>query len=679
MEEDVVDDPAGLLQEKGWGSAVQSDGKIEGYYIRSTFCSGQALTRLTGSISEDNRVVFTAVFPGRSEDCAAMGIPFHVEYVDMVESFEGLYDPNKKTVTGTFKAFQDRKYTVVYEGDEDWGYTYYAVDDTGITRTGTFTIDVQPKEFMITFDDGPVPGNTRRIVDALNNIYVDGKPVKAGFFMVGCNDGCEDKGASRVWMDCLPPIPGCGWLAPWPLERWRTKGSVHDNGDIVRYVASRPAEHIIGNHTEHHMWFWWRWPWGSEDVKNEISACDNELKSALAPDGRSPAKVFRPPYFVYNSDVRKGTDPGLQVIMGAGNDRGSAVDSLASSVKDVEDRARDLIQSWHGDEPCVLTFHDISPVTPDNIAEIIRYLRRHEVTVLGENVEEGFTLVHFDPSRLPWRPESLVHQATNIIHPSQTARHTIPLDSTVSAATFNVSWQGSDLDLVLYRPDGTRVDPARALVDSRVKYAERDTYEYYTVSQADAGAWVMVVSSVSVPPEGEKYTITVEGETDLALFAFTDKAEYQLGEWIGIRAELMNAENRMSGASAMARVRRPDASVDDLTLYDDGMHGDENANDGFYANAYGNTSLRGSYEITVTATGSLAIRRYERVSDLTVMVGSIAYSDVDFGAYAVLANRWMACDCMEPAWCDTADLDQSGAVGVFDLRILAERWLELAP
>jgi peptidoglycan/xylan/chitin deacetylase (PgdA/CDA1 family) len=671
MEEDVVDDPAGLLQEKGWGSAVQSDGKIEGYYIRSTFCSGQALTRLTGSISEDNRVVFTAVFPGRGEGCAAMGIPFHVEYVDMVETFEGLYDPEKKTVTGTFKAFQDRKYTVVYQGDEDWGYTYYAVDDTGITRTGTFTIEVQPKEFMLTFDDGPVPGKTKDIIDALKNIKVaNGEPVRAGFFMVGDDPGFPEE------LDY--------YLA---LEFWLAKGSVKKNHAIVQEVA---RYHLVGNHTQHHACFdiwgagsplWWLIYGSTKNYAiNEIEQCNKEISDANI----TPLKLFRPPYFVDNPGVRAACSKeelDFQIILGAGKDRKEAVDigwPFLPSTKDVQEKAKRFIETSGRDEPCVLVFHDFTPAAKD-IAEIVKYLRRHEVRVLGETVEEGFTLVHFDPSRLPWRPGALVHQATNTMHPSKTARHTIPLDSTVSAATFNVSWQGSDLDLVLYRPDGTRVDPARALVDSRVKYGERDTYEYYTVSQPDAGAWVMVVSSVSVPPEGEKYTITVEGDTDLALFAFADKPEFQLGERIDIKAELVNGENRMTGASVMARVRRPDASIDDLTLYDDGMHGDEEAGDGLYASTYGNTSVRGSYEVAVTAGGSLATRRYERVSNLTVMVGSIAYGDVDFGAYAVLANHWMACDCMEPAWCDTADLDQSGAVDILDLCILAERWLEIAP
>jgi hypothetical protein len=321
-------------------------------------------------------------------------------------------------------------------------------------------------------------------------------------------------------------------------------------------------------------------------------------------------------------------------------------------------------------------FHDISTTTANNIAEIIRYLRRHEVEVLNEKVEEGFTLVHFDPGRLPKELDSPVRRAAYTIHQSETVMHSIPIDSTVGTVTFNISWRGSDLDLVLHRPDGTRVDPARALVDSNVKYGERDTYEYYTVSHPSAGVWTMVVSGVNVPLEGEKYTIRVEGDTNLALFAFADNVYYGLNEQIDIKAELVNGEDRVTGSSVVARVRPPDGSVADLTLYDDGTHGDEQANDAFYANAYSNTSLRGSYEITVTAAGSLATGRYERVSALTVLVGSIAYGEVDFGAYAVLADHWMAQNCAEPGWCDTADIDQSGSVNTFDLCLLVERWLD---
>jgi peptidoglycan/xylan/chitin deacetylase (PgdA/CDA1 family) len=507
------------------------------------------------------------------------------------------------------------------------------------------------KQFMLTFDDGPVPGNTENIVNALKNIYVGSEPVKAGFFMVGVGC-CED---SNCYCPCWDP--------------WNPKGSVRANHDLVQMVAQ--AGHFIGVHTQHHPIFkgWFCGlqfeDWSVKEIMLEISQCYEEIKKALNPNEPNDVnlpKIFRPPYFCNTRNVRDAArELDFQIILGAGDERADTVDVGGKQWT----KACHQIQAWHRDEPCVLVFHDTSPSTHKNIAEIIDYLRK-----------KGFTLVHFDPNRLPKEPDSVVHHATNTIHQSETVMHTVSLDSTVSTATFNVSWEGSDLDLVLYKPDGTKIDSNSAMVDPNIKYAERDTYEYYTISNPNSGDWVMEVLGVNVPPEGEKYTIRVEADSNLALFAFTDKPDYGLNEQISIRAELVNDQNSVTGALVIAKVQRPDGSVDNLILYDDGTHGDKDPNDGFYANAYNNTSLRGSYEITVSAIGELTGEQYERASSLTVMVGSIIYGNVDFGAYAVFADHWLAQNCTEPAWCDTADIDQSGEVDIFDLGALVEHWLE---
>jgi peptidoglycan/xylan/chitin deacetylase (PgdA/CDA1 family) len=536
------------------------------------------------------------------------------------------------------------------------GTTYWSADPYD---SDVYLIKVAPeKQFMITFDDGPVPGNTENIVNTLKNIYVDSKPVIAGFFMVGCDSGCEDTGA---------PKPLLGWLAPWPFEWWRTKGSVHGNSEIVQYVVA--AGHIIGNHTQHHMWFDWR-PLSAQDVIDEITACDDELQSAL---NKTPEKIFRPPYFVDNLGVRTGAKMlNYQIIMGAGDNEDAATGDLGlgplfpPSVLTVKKNAANLIQKWDKNYPCVLTFHDISPTTSDHIAEIIEYLQD----------EEGFTLVNFDPSRLPSRLTSLVRQVTDTIHQSEIATHTISLDSTVGTVTFGVSWEGSDLDLVLYKPEGTKIEPNSTLTDPNVKYLVGDTYESYTISDPNPGNWMMEISGVNVPAEEEKYTIRVEADSNMILSAFTDKPDYELNEDVNIVANLVNDENSVTSALVMAKIQCPNGSVDNLTLYDDGTHGDEDPNDGSYANIYNNTSLRGLYKITTSAIGELTGNQYERASSLTIMVGSIIYGKVDFGAYAVLADHWMAKNCTEPDWCDTADLDQNGDVDIFDLAVLAEYWLE---
>jgi peptidoglycan/xylan/chitin deacetylase (PgdA/CDA1 family) len=559
-----------------------------------------------------------------------------------------------------------------YTEAKDYVVSLLLRDNDGLATIVERTIKIKArKEFMLTFDDGPVPGNTKNIVDALKNVYVDGKPVRAGFFMVGCDSSCKDTGAPRDVLGCLlspDPYkldPGCGWLSP--FETWRNKGSVHGNEDIVRYVADANVvlsgskhfiNHVIGNHTQHHMWFWYGWPLYKSAVIDEIEACNAELESAL---GKTPLKIFRPPYFVDNWGVRGGArELHYQVIMGAGDNRGAAVDTLASSVLDVEETACDLIQKWRRDEPCVLVFHDISPITPNNITEIIKYLRE----------KEGFTLVHFDPNRLSKEPDSVVHHDTNTIHQSEIVTHTVSLDSTVSTATFNISWGGSDLDLVLYKPDGTKIDPNSALADPNIKYAERDTYEYYTVSDPNPGNWIMEVSGLNVPPEGEKYTIRVEADTNLALFAFIDKPAYGLNEQIYITAELVNDENSVTGALVTAKVQRPDGSIDgNLILYDDGTHGDKDPNDGFYANAYNNTSLRGSYEITVSAIGDLTGDQYERASSLTVMVGSVIYGEMSITKFTVTAGSKDNSDKISISGNMDATADDFNSISVIEVTV----------
>ena len=235
--------------------------------------------------------------------------------------------------------------------------------------------------FMVTFDDGPFSlddGRTKKIVDALKN--VGGRSVKAGFFMVGCDDGCEDTGAPR----CCPPDPTgqleefdlwCGWT----LYEEGTKGSVHDNHDVVRMV--KEAGHLIGNHTQHHIGLPNIMCWDQDDVEKEIKACEDELRSAL---GEEPAKFFRPPHLSDWPFVWAAADNLGYTIIG-----GELVsDWLTGDVSLIKLNALLALGNWSRPEPCILIFHDNGPSTADNIREILEYL-----------ISQGYRLVDFDPYR----------------------------------------------------------------------------------------------------------------------------------------------------------------------------------------------------------------------------------------------------------------------------------------
>jgi peptidoglycan/xylan/chitin deacetylase (PgdA/CDA1 family) len=231
--------------------------------------------------------------------------------------------------------------------------------------------------FMITFDDGPKPGKTDRILTALRGCLVRGEPVKTGFFMVGD-----------------PDPEYFAWY-----EWWRDKGSVRDNPELVRAVAA--DGHLVGNHTQHHAAFskWWLFfPLNgiAAFVEDEIRLCDQEIETAL---GRSLAlKIFRPPYLYDDPGVRAGASAAGYAIVW-----GELVDDTWPpniSVDDLKAKALRKLQDWNKPDPCVLIFHDLPPTTCDHIGEIVNFLQ-----------DQGFRLLHFDPAAAP-PPTTTVNSAS---------------------------------------------------------------------------------------------------------------------------------------------------------------------------------------------------------------------------------------------------------------------------
>ncbi|MHC4723261.1 MAG: hypothetical protein ACYS9V_03295 [Planctomycetota bacterium] len=53
--------------------------------------------------------------------------------------------------------------------------------------------------------------------------------------------------------------------------------------------------------------------------------------------------------------------------------------------------------------------------------------------------------------------------------------------------------------------------------------------------------------------------------------------------------------------------------------------------------------------------------------------------DVDFLDYAFFTSRWGSTDCVEPNWCEGADLDRNGDVNQNDLALFIDYWLWFAP
>ncbi|HFD39136.1 MAG TPA: VWA domain-containing protein [Anaerolineae bacterium] len=219
----------------------------------------------------------------------------------------------------------------------------------------------------------------------------------------------------------------------------------------------------------------------------------------------------------------------------------------------------------------------------------------------------------------------------------------VVVDSTVSEATFSISWSDSSstLDLTLRKPNGAIVDPSVAASDPDIEFVSGSTYQYYRVQNPMAGVWTMRTSGgyiplANAPQSSESYTVMVIGQTGLTLHLYLDEQGDSPNRTIKIAATLSD-DQAIRGATVTCQVQTPStlsarlralpwvetngdsvpepgaaaqARADDspasstLTLYDDGNHGDGQANDGVYANTFTGIYQEGTYRILTLASGT---------------------------------------------------------------------------
>lgn len=207
-------------------------------------------------------------------------------------------------------------------------------------------LTVLETKFALSFDDGPVPEETERIVEALKNFYYDGEPVKAAFFEIGAK--------------------------------------INKFPNLTRLVDLNG--HLVCNHTYHHEHYG-HTMLNAEKIKEDILLCEAEIHKAL---GREPKKIIRNRSlrrdYVFETEAQK---LGYKIC------RGEILydwDS-SSTVEKIKQRAEQILENWNTKEnpnlhpyPAVLIFHDFPEVAYNHIGEIISYLQ-----------DRGFILADFNP------------------------------------------------------------------------------------------------------------------------------------------------------------------------------------------------------------------------------------------------------------------------------------------
>ncbi|KQT61759.1 MULTISPECIES: polysaccharide deacetylase family protein [unclassified Aureimonas] len=182
-------------------------------------------------------------------------------------------------------------------------------------------IQLADKEVVLTFDDGPMPGKTLRILKALDDYGVG-----ATFLMVG-----------RM-ADAYPKI--------------------------AQAVAERG--HTIGTHTESHANLR---SLDDEAAMAEIRAGQISVAEALQPIGREPAPFFRFPYLADRPSLRQRIANQGVVAIDVDIDSKDYFHGAPSTVK--ERTILDLEKHGRG----IILFHDIHERTVDMLPDLLASLQ----------------------------------------------------------------------------------------------------------------------------------------------------------------------------------------------------------------------------------------------------------------------------------------------------------------
>jgi len=169
-----------------------------------------------------------------------------------------------------------------------------------------------------------------------------------------------------------------------------------------------------------------------------------------------------------------------------------------------------------------------------------------------------------------------------------------------------------------------------AQADPNITYEAGPTYELYRITYPMPGEWTLLVEEVDVPPGGVEYVARVNGYTDVSMTMALDgqqqpRGAFVPGDPILVSAAVLGEAGPVTGASVLVEIAMP-GGVDELALFDDGLHQDGAPDDGVYANTFANTHDQGAYQFVAEASfvaNDEQVRRQRAISAVVVDVSAV--------------------------------------------------------
>ncbi len=185
----------------------------------------------------------------------------------------------------------------------------------------------------------------------------------------------------------------------------------------------------------------------------------------------------------------------------------------------------------------------------------------------------------------------------DIITGPAVATHALSVEATDTLSVIML-WHEGSMSLFLDDPMGAQVDTSFASID-------RDAGAVmYGIDSPMPGEWTLRVVAHSSAP-AQRYMVLPAVGSETSVRTEVNPGSARPGETVRVESYVLTAGVPELGASVEAKVVSPDGTSLNLSLFDDGTHGDASPDDGTYTNEHVATT-GGSYSVSavaVTASG----------------------------------------------------------------------------
>ena len=233
---------------------------------------------------------------------------------------------------------------------------------------------------------------------------------------------------------------------------------------------------------------------------------------------------------------------------------------------------------------------------------------------------------------------SVLYCYNDYIRPGETLTYYIPVDPDMKKVGFFTNWQGSRMETTLTSPSGQVLNHSNFSQWGR--FSEEPTYTFFEMDNPQPGNWQAQIVGYNLPSDGEQVNFHSFCKSDLFSNILGFQPSYSSNEQVRVAAKVAEVVNDqlspLRSIDVTAEIKKPSTRLNNLiskqitgitykrqlqpqdlleisreisnltreiTLYDDGRHGDVNPGDGIYANTYNDTTSNGPYLVTVSIQG----------------------------------------------------------------------------